>query len=602
MSDSILTEQEEGKEFIAYGLVWPTDDQVWIERQMIRNGGEISLNDEVYGRGTAFHVIQLQKLIWPDKVWHRWNKLIIKTVCEKRMVGIMGPGSSGKTHEAALLLLTLYFCFPNEFTGMVSSTDVRSLELRVWGEIKKYWALAKEMWPDCPGHLIESRQMIVTSDNSVTGRDFRNGLIGIPCVVGGTYVGLGKYVGVKNKHIMLCADELSFMGKALMDSVANLNKNKGFKMVGMGNPKDPDDALGTLCKPHADLGGWEGVEQGDKTRIWATCWRNGACIQLVGTDSPNFDSPANQPEPYPFLIGREEIQTDLDYYGPDSLQFQMMDLGVMPRGAQSRRVITTILCDQCGAGEKAYWGQNNTILLAGVDASYTSIGGDRTIMIVLRIGKDQRGVWAISQEERPLHVQARPTSKETVEDQIAYGIKSLCEARGIPANRLFLDSTGRGTLVSALGRLWSPDIQCVEFGGKPTDRIVSDVIRIPANEHFTKFVSELWFFSRYVIEARQMRQMTQDVIEEGSMREWCVVKGNRVEVEEKRITKKRMGKSPDIYDAFVVAIEGARRSGFMIQKLSNMDGEDAKERQLYYQQLLEKKQGLHKGRRLDFAA
>ena len=422
------------------------------------------------------------------------------------------------------------------------------------------------------------------------------------CVVGGTYVGLGKYVGVKNKHIMLCADELSFMGKALMDSVANLNKNKGFKMVGMGNPKDPDDALGTLCKPHADLGGWEGVEQGDKTRIWATCWRNGACIQLVGTDSPNFDSPANQPEPYPFLIGREEIQTDLDYYGPDSLQFQMMDLGVMPRGAQSRRVITAILCDQCGAGEKAYWGQNNTILLAGVDASYTSIGGDRTIMIVLRIGKDQRGVWAISQEERPLHVQARPTSKETVEDQIAYEIKSLCEARGIPANRLFLDSTGRGTLVSALGRLWSPDVQCVEFGGRPTDRIVSDVIRIPANEHFTKFVSELWFFSRYVIEARQMRQMTQDVIEEGSMREWCVVKGNRVEVEEKRITKKRMGKSPDIYDAFVVAIEGARRNGFMIQKLSNMDGEDAKERQLYYQQLLEKKQGLHKGRRLDFAA
>jgi len=602
MADSILTETQERKEFVAYGLVWPTDDQIWIERQMIRNGGEVRVGNDVYGRGMPFHVMQLQKLIWPDKVWHRWNELIVQTVCNNRFIGIMGPGSSGKTCEAATMVLSLYFCFPNEFTGMVSSTDTRSLELRVWGEIKKYWSLAKEMWPECPGHLIESRQMIVTSDDSVVGRDFRNGLVGIPCVVGGTYVGLGKYVGIKNQRMMLCADELSFMGKALMESVSNLNKNKGFKMMGMGNPKDPDDALGVLCEPHPDLGGWAGIEQGDKTRVWKTRLRNGVCIQLVGTDSPNYDSPANQPEPYPFLIGREEIQTDLDYYGPDSLQFQMMDLGVMPRGAQSRRVITRILCDQCMAGQKAYWGQNNTVLIAGVDASYTSIGGDRTIMIVIRIGLDQNGIWAVSQEESPILIQVKAVASETVEDLIARSIKDLCEARGIPASRLFLDSTGRGTLVNALGRIWSSEIQCVEFGGKPTDRIVSDVIRIPANEHFSKFVSELWFFSRYVIEARQMRQMTPDVIDEGSMREWCGVKGNRVEVEDKRITKKRMGKSPDIYDAFVVALEGARRNGFMIQKLANMDGDAAKERQLYYRMLMEKKLGLHKDKRLNHAA
>lgn len=602
MSEPIADQPTASKEFIKYGLVWPTDDEIWIERQMIRHGGEVDVNGDRYGRGFTFHVIALQKLLWPEKKWHRWNRLIVEQICEHRFTGIMGPASSGKTHEAACILLILYFCYPTAFTGMVSSTDSRSLELRVWGEIKKYWLKAKDMWGDCPGHLIESKQMIITSDDSAIGRDFRNGLIGIPCVVGGQYVGLGKYVGVKNDNLMLCADELSFMGKSLVDSISNLNKNKGFKLVGMGNPKDPDDALGTICEPHPDLGGWDGIEQGNKTQVWQTRWRNGVCIQLVGTDSPNYDVPEGQPEPYPFLIGREEIQTDLEYYGADSLQFQMMNMGIMPKGAQSRRVITSLLCETCGAKEKAVWYGGPTTLIAGMDAAYSSVGGDRTVLVILRIGKGKNGVWQISLDEKPIIVPAKARGTLTVEDQIAQNVKSILVARGIPPERLFLDSTGRGSLVSSLARIWSAQIVAVEFGGDPTNRQVSDVIKKTCKEHFSKFVTELWYFTRYVIEARQMCQMSNDLIEEGSSREWTMVRGKKIEVEGKEITKARMGKSPDIYDAFVVAVEGARRHGFEIQKLANMNEDDQAERDLYYQQLMEKKQGLHRKSKLNFAA
>ena len=601
MTEPVTEAPVASKEFVKYGIVWPTDDEIWIERQMIRHGGEVSIDGDVYGRGLSFHVRAMQSLLWPDKKWHKWNELITDEICKNRFVGIMGPASSGKTHEAACVLLTFYFCWPVGFTGMVSSTDSRSLELRVWGEIKKYWFKAKDMWPECPGHLIESKQMIITSDDSTIGRDFRNGLIGIPCVVGGQYVGLGKYVGVKNDHVMLCADELSFMGKAVIDSIANLKKNPDFRCCGMGNPKDPDDALGAICEPHPDIGGWEGVEQGEITRTWPTKI-GGVCIQLVGTDSPNYDTPEDQPEPYPFLIGREDIKQDLLYYGQDSLQFQMMNLGIMPKGGQSRRVINTQMVETSGAKQKAIWYGSKTTLIAGLDAAYSSVGGDRTVLIFLRIGVSKDGIWIMSLDEKPIIVAVKARGTLTVEDQIAQNVKSMCLDRGVSPDKLFFDMTGRGSLVSAFARIWSANVNGIEFGGKPTDRQVSDVIKVQCSDHYMKFVSELWFFTRHVIEAGQMRQMSDDLIEEGSSREWGMTKGNKVDVEVKEITKKRMGRSPDIYDAFVCAAEGARRHGFVVQKLANMNEDDSKERDLFYLELMERKQGLHRGKRLNFAA
>jgi hypothetical protein len=595
-----LTEETSSrKETKKYGLVFPSDDHVWIERQFIRHGGTITIGKNTYGRGLAYHVMEMQKLLWPDKQWHRWNRLVVENVCSHRFTGILGAASTGKTHEAALLTLCFYFAFPTGFTGLVSSTDSRSLELRVWGEIKKYWQMAKEVWEDCPGHLVESKQQIVTSDDGA-GRDNRDGIIGVPTVVGGQYVGLGKFVGIKNKHMLLVADELSFMGKALVDAISNLNKNKGFRLIGLGNPKDPTDALGLVCEPHPDLGGWPGIDQGEKTKVWKTRWRNGCAIQLPGTDSPNFDVADGEKEPYPFLIGREEIRTDLEYYGRDSLQFGMMDLGIMPATGASRRVIDAMLCDNNMARDKAVWRGRETTLIAGLDASYSSFG-DRTALVILRIGRDLNGVWIMALDEKPIIVPISAKAPIPPQEQVARAVKNMCMARGISADRLYVDSTGHGALMSAFAREWSANVVPVEFGGKPSDRPVSDVIPVESHKHYGKFVSELWFFIRHVIEAKQFRQITDELVEEGSLREWFMNKGGKIDVEAKAEMKKRAGKSPDLFDALVLAAEGARRHGFEITKTATYSDLDREEADLFYLQLMEKKQGLHKNKRLIYS-
>lgn len=557
----------------AYGLHWQTDNPIEIELECIRRGGLFEIDGKRYGLGLVEHYQRLEKALWPEVVRNRWGDFLLSHYITNRITGVMGPANSTKTSSAGRFALLSYFAFPHETTILVSSTDARSLELRIWGEIKKFFALAKRRWPECPGHLIGSRQMIVTDtedenqDEDTFIRDYRNGIIGIPCMVGGSFVGLGKYVGIKNKRIFLIADEASFMARAFVDSIANLNKNHGFKAIVLGNPQDPGDSLGIICEPHESEGGWDGVIQGVKTTSWRCRMPETRCVQLVGTDSPNFDVPDDVPEPFPFIIGRKAIKNDLEYYGPNSLQFQMMDLGVMPKNAQARRVLTRTLCDEHGVRAQPIWADAQQTQLLGLDASYSAVGGDRTALTHLSFGRGISGRDLAAMLAPPIIIPIK-NPKRSPEEQIAVAVREYAEKHNIPPERVFFDSTGRGTLMSAFARLWSPMVVPIEFGGKASERIVSNVINVPAFEHFSKRVTEIWFTVRYLIESDQLCGLTEDVIEEGCMREWGMVAGNRVEVEEKKKTKQRMGRSPDLFDSLGVGIEGARTLGLKIQRLA----------------------------------
>jgi hypothetical protein len=85
---------------------------------------------------------------------------------------------------------------------------------------------------------------------------------------------------------------------------------------------------------------------------------------------------------------------------------------------------------------------------------------------------------------------------------------------------------------------------------------------------YGKMVTALWFAVRAVIESDQMRGLPNDVMEEGMMREWGINRDGKVDVETKDKTKLRMGRSPDLFDSLVVAVEVARRCGFQITNSS----------------------------------
>jgi hypothetical protein len=912
--------------FEKYGCLWEKlNHPLAIEMSMIRNGGRWKGQDgQIKGEGLVYHYRMLQTILWPEKIWHKWSLLELECWVKYRIIGEVGPASSGKSFSGATNMLADYYVFPDCTTVLVSSTTKESLEMRVWGEIKKFHRLAKSRFSWLPGNLIEGRQRIVTDSRAecVEGRDFRNGCVGVPCLPsgtlvdtptgkiriesvqpgqivtnaagqgmvlkvgsriatrllrvtlsdgrtiditedhpiftqrgwvnaidletsdmvfsacetlsilqaspatrlseskvlqcsmpqqasqkkvssvrktvstlepetrmdrqnqgqilqsslfgnmgvqaqafhagpreemralrkgyeespfweaillhglpkqdncealrtlrpsiqiysgitsqeaisvlrqilqdelsgeyqfqkshspeqrrdfglesisrgsnalpfedgekkldrakslvstrfgisgnqvgrgdrrrhsldpvqnntrsekgqgacgtrvvnvevldsasdprfieseggyrvhnlevdchpsysvngvivhnckrGGNYQGLAEYVGIKNKRLRLLADELQFMPPTFVDSIANLNKNLDFKCIGLGNCKDVTDALGKLCEPAPEEGGWDGgIDQTPGTKTWKIRFPSGICIQLPGSDSPNLDGKLDCP-----LISQEKIDEDIAFYGKDSIQYTMMDEGRMPRGMGSRRVITAQLCRKFRALEEPVWGGSPRTPIGFLDAAYKGTGGDRCIFGELQFGKDVEGTNIIALVSIMV-VPIKDNDEIPAEDQIVLFCKEQCEARGIVPQNFGYDSTGRGTLGTAFGRLWSANVIPIEFGGSATENryIPSGTgMDVSCKDYFFNFVSELWYSSRWIIEAGQFRGMLEDVMQEGCQREWMIVGKNKIQVEPKEKMKIKTGRSPDLYDGLCTGIELARRRGFVIQK------------------------------------
>jgi hypothetical protein len=577
-------------------------DPLALEMELIRNGGRWKSKrlGKMVGMGLEYHWKAALLLAWPEVKWHRWLDLLLEKWLAHRYVGILGSKDSGKSLFASIAHLMDYYLYPSETTILICSTTREDLENRIWGEMKKLHRSATRRYRWLSGHLIEGKQRIVTDDRSeaAEGRDFRNGIMGVPCKKGTSYVGISSFVGLKNKRLRLCGDELSLLPKAFIDSTANLMGGGDRKVTGMGNPADMIDALGLLCEPAASLGGWDGgIDQTPKTKTWETRWPNGVCIQLCGSDSPNMDEPAVAVELrgeslFPFLISRKTMEDDAKIWGTDDWHYTMFNEARMPRGQGSRRVITRQMCSKFHAMDEPIWLNSDRTYIAFLDAAYRGVGGDRCVYGVLCFGAEAKPLnpgevltSAIIDQSKPdpsrniilalLHTAIIPIQGgaaggvEPPEDQIVRYVMSDCALRNIPPENFFFDSGMRTSLVTAFGRVWSPKVMSIDFGGKPSDGNVSANINVANKDYYYNFVSEMWFTVRHIIETGQFRGMTEEMAIEGSSREWKIVGANKIQIETKPDYKLKTGRSPDLFDALVCGCRGAIIRGFVIKSLNN---------------------------------
>lgn len=573
-----------GKTFERYGAQWPDEmDELQVEMACIQREGKWKNKAGAEcGMGLIFHYERMRSILWPHLDSHRWHVLMRDTILQNKITTLMGPGSCGKTHSIWIYLCE-YLCFPQETCVLVSSTDTRGLRLRVWGELAGLWEQAVQKFPYLPGNMIDSKLAITTDsldpnqDEERQVRDMRKGIIGIPTVQNGKFIGLGKWVGIKQKRMRLVADEASMMGQTFLSAFSNLNKNVDFRAIVLGNPNDPLDPLGKAAEP---VDGWDEYLEPAKTTTWRTRFMNGMCVNLIGTDSPNFDFPQDQPARYPYLISRQKIEETLSFFPKDSHEYYSQCIGSMKVGTLARRVLTRKLCESKGASlDDVIWESPDRTKIYAVDAAY---GGDRCVGGWVEFGKDKTGKTMLLIHEPeiiPISVKG-----DEPEYQIAAHVKRECEGLGIPPDNMFHDATGRGSLGTALARVWSPMTNPVESGGKPTNRPVSLDLYIldPRTkekrlklccEHYVKRVTEYWFSVRYSVESEQVRGLPSAVMEEFCMREWDRVNGDRIELETKTDMKERVGRSPDLADWLAIAVEGARRRGFQISKLGSIEEE-----------------------------
>lgn len=580
-----VTRKQRGIE--AYGCLWPTDDPIRVEYDAIRYGGKWKgTNGQDHGIGLPYHIVRFAQQVWPWFKWHRWaTDLILPELCKPRhRLAIFGPSSSGKSSLVGMVYLIFYLAHPDETTVLVSSTTREELELRIWGEIKMYWREAKEKCDWLPGYLTESRQMISTDGkDSEFGRDVRNAIVGRPCKIGNKWVvgsGTSPFVGIKNKRVFLAGDEAGLMPPGFHDAIANLTSNPLGGAAILGNLGDLDTPLAHAAEPEH---GWDSISDSEKSRVYDTRWFNGRAIQLVGTDSPNLDYPEGA-EPFdPPIIGRRYLKQCAEDYGKDTPLYNMFAAGKIPRGTMENRVITKQVCQKFHAYDEIIWGHEPLTKLYAADISYTAEHGDRTVGRPFAFGRDNEGRLRLAPLEKPLVYTPNDRATGSIEEQIAGQMMAECKRLGIEPDHVFYDGTGRSSFTAAIMRLWSTQVVPLEFGGSATNRpnFVGrryhedmDYKRkkgdlLPCDEVFGKFVSELWFAFRALVEADQVRNMDEETVKEGCLRLWKLTMGNRMDVEPKKEMKLRIGRSPDLFDCVVVGLEGARRLGFPLGQLES---------------------------------
>lgn len=565
-------------EFIErYNEQWlPNIPDIEIERDAIRSGGRWKGHqNQDCGNGLFFHFKQFQTLLWPEDDHHRWSDQILSLLLEQRLVAVTGCRDSSKSDTVSKWALCDYWAFPHETLFLMTSTDSRGLELRVWGHVKKLFMRAKERFPWLEGNVVDARYGLFTDNikSDVDARDVRKGIICVPTVSSqGEFLGMAlrNFAGIKQKRRRIVGDELQFVPADYLKILDSLDKGD-FKAALIGNPIGGNGkALDKVSEPE---GGWGVLGEITKTRTWNNVY-SGITINLVGTDSPNFDTETRNK--FPYLLD----QGDLDRVarrpgGKDSLEWWSQIMGVRKSGVMANRVMTVSEAQGWGAFQDCIWNKEPSLKIYAIDAGY---GGDDCVGLNIEIGTEVSGKEVI-RFGMPEVIPVLVSSSVTPEDQIATFAKGRCASLGIADENVFIEAGMRATLAIAFGRIMSPRINAINFGGQATERPVSNDLFVmdengerrlkTCKEHYSKFVTELAFSVRYLCESNQARTFPREGAEEFERRQWEYVYGDRYELETKLDYKVRnSGKSPNVSDACAIAVEGARRNGFIIEALS----------------------------------
>jgi hypothetical protein len=479
---------------------------------------------------------------------HPWAEKIIHECLKHRYTAIGGSASSGKSHALAAYGIVNWLAQPRDTLVLLTSTTLREARKRVWGSVISLLSVID-------GAPINIRDSL-GSANYVDehGRTFdRAGLSLIAAEKSRTREAIGKFIGLKQKRVILIGDELGELSEAIQQAaLANLSKNPHFEFKGASNPASRFDAFGIWATPKA---GWDSVtpEVDDE---WDTKW-GGHYIRLDGERSPNVLLGYDK---YPYLPTQQKIDDDKALLGETSRAYYRMVRAVFFDSDESEGIYGE--SELVNAGALQRWDFDGpTTLIAGVDPAFTN-GGDRTVLQVARVGKFISGQYGIRYEDT-LQLNDDTSNKAVPRTyQIVHQIRDHCVRLNIKPENLAVDSTGAGSpFCDVLAGEWSDQFLRVQFGGTASDRRVSMNSQLVGTELYTNRVSELWFVGKEFLRTKQMCGVNAELAKEMCNRRYDMVKSStlRVKVETKTELKQRMGCSPDVADAAMITLDLARQ-------------------------------------------
>ncbi len=516
----------------------------------------------LYGFAKHEEVIAREYYFWRicDELWnnedlpeklmvrHPWAEMMIRAALENKYLAIGGSASSGKSHTMAAWGIVNWLCQPQDTLVLMTSTTLREARKRIWGSVMSLLSVID----DAPIKIRDS----IGNAAYINEKDVlieRAGLSLISAEKSKTKEAVGKFIGIKQKRVILIGDELSELSEAILHAgLTNLSKNPSFQMIGMSNPNSRFDAFGVWSTP---VDGWDSVDTNTADE-WDTKWK-GKYLRLDGERSPNIMAGETI---YPWLPTEEKLAEDKALLGVESRGYMRMVRAVFFDSDETTGIYTENEITTSKAMNSVQW-QSTPVNLCGIDPAFTN-GGDRTILYTAKCGYDQSGQYVI-EFGKAIHLNDDATNKAVPRTyQIVRQIREHCEKLNIPPENVSVDATGAGApFCDVLAGEWSNRFMRISFGGKASDKRVSANSKLIGTELYVNRVSELWFVGKELMRTRQVFGVTSDLAQEITGRNYDHVKGStlRMKIESKPEFKARFGRSPDLADAAFLALDCARQ-------------------------------------------
>jgi len=568
-----------------YGRLWKPKDGMAISPVRIEMDAFLmGLTPEEGGLGKARHYKNIVSAIWPTFQWHKWAELSAQAFCTntyevdeasghrfvRSVTGLAGGTDSGKSYGMAAFALVNWFCDPINTMCIVVSTSKIDAKQRIWAALVKMYREARSLGV-ASGRLIESMDIIKLSEEEGAIIDPQTGVSDASSIMllaaGDEYKddAQKRLQGKKNRRIVLIIDELQDCSASVInEAVWGFKGAQELYVVGAGNPSSIFDPHGKFCEP---IKGWMSVD--DTTPNWKirVAGIEGICIRFDSEkDNPNqqaFEKGLGLR--YPFLPKPNDISIAKKELGELNPQYWRKFRGFWPPAdADDSTIVSDILLSRHGALEKAIW-DGTPKDIAGVDPSYTE-GGDRFVFTHLKYGRIISGKWAIGVEKQYV-LNRRAGSQEDFQYEMIQQIHDLARKLGIPNQWIGVDASAGGIFWSIGEREMLKGWHAVSFAGAASDLPVSAQYAMRnestgkpqvGKELFHNMASELCFVARYFLECEQLKGITPDLAWEMTQRKY-VRRTRKIIIESKTDMKKRIGKSPDLFDSFAVGLFVARK-------------------------------------------
>ena len=461
-------------------------------------------------------------------------------------LGLAGCGSSGKSGFCAVWGIFNYLCDPVHTKVFCTSTSLKEAHNRIWGQVVKFWGALRGV--EHLGRPVESLGIIKGVNSK--GKFVRDR--GLELIAGekkNEKDAISKLKGFKSPRLVFLADELGDLSHALATAAINLNLNPLFQFIGCANPDKFADPFGLLCEPK---NGWGSVSAEDEE--WES--KKGYVLHFDGCKNPNVLA---KKDIYPFLMSyKDYARAEKELKG--TKDFDQMFRGFWSAAGKDDSIYTEQDLMKHMANQDVTW-LGRTERAGFLDADYVQ-GGDGCAFVYGTLGQDKEGKMVLHYD-KTIYFREKKADDNPRAYQIVHQMRAACEKLGIPPRNAGYDaSAGAGQVFGAIvENEWSNEVMALSFSGKATDReIMFGGKRIPANERYYNFVTELWYGLWPYLECAQLAgidmkdQLWKELITRLEIRKTKII----VQAEEKTKMRLRVGGSPNEADAFVGLVELCR--------------------------------------------